>query len=67
MAPPRLTPKHSEILGMAGGLGFGLGLVSPKNGECWSDRECRTRVKTPLLYPHQGYVIRSPELSDLLL
>ena len=32
MAPPRLTPTHSGILGMAGVLGFWFGFSFPKMG-----------------------------------
>ncbi|MEG4106082.1 hypothetical protein [Microcoleus sp. S13_C5] len=46
--------------------GFGRGLVSQKL-RCWWRWRMPLSVKTPLLYPHQEYVIRSPGLSDLLL
>ncbi|MEG4197301.1 hypothetical protein [Microcoleus sp. Pol12A5] len=50
---------------MAGRVGLGLGLVSQKRGMLERSRMLLS-VKTPLLYPHQEYVMCSPGLSDLL-
>lgn len=54
MAPPRMEPTQSGRQGHGLLLGV-LVLVSSKN---WGVGGDRTRVKTPLLYPHQGYLAK---------
>jgi|JFJP01.1.fsa_nt_gi hypothetical protein len=55
MAPPRLTPTHSGILGMAEVWRFWFGFSLRELG-VGSDR---TRLDTPVLHPHQGYLCLS--------